>query len=474
MPRGFLVKRQHNRPHYSYRQRHNSDGERSDSSSENETVYTHYGSPDSGYSHSPVSKTFRDAPFYRDISPERLNGLGLLTAGVLSERTSNAHPISLPNTPASSPLSSASSYISYPGSPFHFTAFDRLSVTSPVSHPYQQTATDLRISSLNSPTKRLHESSASKPSRPTKTQKKVKAVRKINFDDTKSSPISGTIIKDESDETKHVVCGDIDSSLNFVEVTPEAKAEIAKIENKIGDYVCQLCKELFEDAFRLAQHKCSRIVHVEYRCPECDKVFNCPANLASHRRWHKPRNTITSKTSQKATAHDRFSGPGSPPKRVKTPDYDINANPHLAAADVMRLTPSPEEIAMTGHTVVPADTSLGQFECQNCGRRFKRQAYLRKHISSHCSGTVDPYPCHLCRKTFKTEGSRTKHLLLHTMAAPINLMTKLEPELYSCKYCSARFSNSPALTRHINKSHPSENRQVLMLQMPQLPVSPVC
>jgi hypothetical protein len=40
-----------------------------------------------------------------------------------------------------------------------------------------------------------------------------------------------------------------------VEVTEEAKAELAKIENKIGDYICQLCKEIFDDAFGLAQHR---------------------------------------------------------------------------------------------------------------------------------------------------------------------------------------------------------------------------
>ena len=51
------------------------------------------------------------------------------------------------------------------------------------------------------------------------------------------------------------IAGDIDPTMNMVEVTDEAKEELAKIENKIGEYLCRLCKEMYTDAFGLAQHR---------------------------------------------------------------------------------------------------------------------------------------------------------------------------------------------------------------------------
>lgn len=154
---------------------------------------------------------------------------------------------------------------------------------------------------------------------------KKKHARRLKFDEDTSSPVSGTVILGPDEA---VVTGDIDPAFNVVEVTEEARAELAKIENRLGPYQCRLCRQLHDDAFQLAQHRCSRIAHVEYRCPECDKRFSCPANLASHRRWHKPR-------AQQAEGSS-----------------------------------------------CPAGTPATEFSCSRCEAKFSRQAALRKHVAS--------------------------------------------------------------------------------------------
>lgn len=162
---------------------------------------------------------------------------------------------------------------------------------------------------------------------PTPKSNKNKVTRKLKFDEDTSSPVSGTIIRPlEEINDQEYSNGDIDPKYNIVEVTEEAKAELAAIKNVIGDYTCKLCRITFDDAFELARHRCACIVLLEYRCPECGKRFNCPANLASHRRWHKPRKESTKKSSESTEA---------------------------------------------------------QFSCGECGKLFKRQAYLKKHLATH-------------------------------------------------------------------------------------------
>ncbi|XP_070578079.1 insulinoma-associated protein 1a-like [Ptychodera flava] len=468
MPRGFLVKRKKKCTIVSYRSRY-SDEDRSDSSSDHDQYDAYpmcpFPTPEPGF----VTTAF---PFVGKDS----DGIGHCDRDSISSSTS-------------SPLSTHS----FP-SPLPFTAIDREKFTA-ISPSTPPVAVSILPSPPPTPGKRpVNDHGDRKP----KT-KKLKAARKLNFDDDNRSPVHGTIIKADPIGDMHGSTGKNENNI----ATPEAKAEMNKIVNKLGEYVCQLCKERYTDPFSLAQHKCSRIVHVEYRCPECDKVFNCPANLASHRRWHKPRpNNRTGNTQPRVLA--------ATPPTVNTningviDDKSFTSSTESEKADEREVKrarrdsdfvcESGSDTSSTRNTPSPAEFEVttsedGLYECDRCGKKFRRQAYLRKHMTCHEeNGSSDdrPYPCQYCGKVFRSLSNRAKHVLSHavgpkqaehftcsvcgngfTNKGSLERHARIHSgEIYSCKYCSSTFYSSPGLTRHINKCHPSENRQVILLQLP--------
>ena len=159
------------------------------------------------------------------------------------------------------------------------------------------------------------------------------------------------------------------------------------------------------------------IVHVEYRCPECDKVFNCPANLASHRRWHKP----------------------------KPHHHNNNNNPSTNGS-------SPEENNNKPGSENGAETT---YTCEFCFKPFKRPSGLKKHLlQSHPEQNNEPKP-----------GSKYS---IAELLSP----SKKDKKSISCHLCTESFPNMADLTLHLSQSHasPTKNEPSLTPPQPYLPI----
>ncbi|CAB1427177.1 unnamed protein product [Pleuronectes platessa] len=494
MPKGFLVKRNRKSAHVSYRTRSDEDD------------FQELPTPAAYPSHTNLSPAFCTAS-----SPDRAAAIPFFMAAAapvprLEKPAQFGNPeaacqaLYSPTRPISKEHDRGYFERSFNlGSPISAESFPTPASLSGLDH-LLYVPVDLKIGTSNSSRRGTTSSSLPAPSNRAGTKrtadgterkskpatKKPKAIRKLNFEDEMTtSPVLGLKIKEGPVEGK-----------------PRAPASGGN--QPLGEFVCQLCKEAYADPFSLAQHKCSRIVRVEYRCPECDKMFSCPANLASHRRWHKPRTT---------GAQAMPPAQGTKAETAKIPPLGVKSAADEAKDMSDRDTPSPG--------LSESGSEDGSYDCQYCGKRFKRQAYLRKHIMGHqalqkkvmeehgfptgeraaepapvplSSSTAPPPPppppsslssssssscseeasnqsplnlspvdcllCPVCGESFTSRAGQERHLrLMHSS------------QIYPCKYCPATLYSSPGLTRHINKCHPSENRQVILLQMP---VRPAC
>lgn len=79
-----------------------------------------------------------------------------------------------------------------------------------------------------------------------------------------------------------------------------------------------------------------------------------------------------------------------------------------------------------------------KFGCAQCGRRFKDEAKLHKHMINH---NLNPYSCQRCKKTFRSKHTCMKHRKLHG-----------DNQKFTCDLCSKQFSSAEALHMHL-KNH---------------------
>lgn len=268
---------------------------------------------------------------------------------------------------------------------------------SPVSPSLPEMST--KVDSGSNSAKRPAPPSSSKSNQP-KKRKPLQERKAMIRDEVTTSPVLGLRIKEDP-----------------VEDSKQGAS------SHLGEFICQLCKERYSDPLTLAHHKCSRIVRVEYRCTECDKTFSCPANLASHRRWHKPKgeeNQPNAMSGASATTQSEQSDSGS------------------------------------------EDEAL--FSCTQCAKKFRRQAYLRKHLALHERKAAGlRQDLNLSSLPIESIVLAKEESLEFSRKFPSAARATKTPEVFPCRFCGENFFSSPGLTRHINRHHPTESRQMILL-----------
>ncbi|AWO98066.1 putative zinc finger protein 2 -like [Scophthalmus maximus] len=228
-----------------------------------------------------------------------------------------------------------------------------------------------------------------------------------------------------------------------------------RAENKIfteEETKCLTCEKVFEHPNQLKTHR--KLHGFRYHCGQCEKGFTSPSGYYQHQRLHKRGRIFSCSQCNKGflcsyslKQHERLhAGPSNLcticGKSFSKAGITRHMQMHRGEKNYL-CTTCGKSFLSSGELLLHNRSHTGElpYTCPRCGKGFSSKSHLNVHTRSHTGER--PYLCTECPKRFLTLNCLKRHTLSHNGLKP-----------FKCPSCEREFSQQGNLKRHLATHKP--------------------
>lgn len=285
------------------------------------------------------------------------------------------------------------------------------------------------------------------------TIKKTSQLTEINVPQTTQITANvDELIEEKLDESIEILEEDsptdppntVESELNTDQIPSPKKKSIAPktiIVNVEAPpiYLCMMCNTKFPSFVALKGHMKNnrRCSDVQFKCAECNKLFNNRKGLRQHIQTHKQKPTFVCEQCGKTFTHRSNLENHRSAQHGEYVEEEFDSIYRCKECNSQFTNRRDLYEHIKGHTKIVTPVL-----CDHCGRSFKSAESLRSHMRGHQN--IRPFACTFCQRCFRSRLQLNQHLHVHTGI-----------KSFKCKHCNREFAKRDSLVVH-TRTHTGE------------------